>query len=119
MKLSAGRLDRRITFQHRVGTTDPTYGTKTYTWEDIPVNPTVWAEVQDVLPSRAERLADGVNIARRPARVRTRWRDDVTGEMRVKVGERVMQIVAGPAELGRREGLEMLCEELSTSGEAP
>lgn len=119
MRLPAGRFDRRITFQHRIGTTHPVYGTKVYTWENLPTKPTVWAEVQDVLPSRAERVAEGVNLARRPARIRTRYRDDITGEMRVKVGDRVLQIVAGPAVLGRREGLEMICEELSTQGEAP
>lgn len=119
MKLPAGRLDRRITFQHRVGARDPVYGTMIYTWENLPTHATVWAEVQDVLPSRAESLAEGIDIARRPARIRTRYRDDITGAMRVKIGERVLRIVAGPVEIGRREGLEMICEELSSEGEAP
>lgn len=88
----------------------------------------VFAEVQDALPSRGERLADGINIATRPARVRMRWRNDVTPAMRFVRGAdatgeevdysnaRVMQIVGGPAEIGRREGLEFMVEDYSTAG---
>ena len=93
-------------------------GAWTYAWDDI-VNPTEWAEVQDILPSRAEDVADNINIQRRPCRVRTLYRDDITSEMRVLVEGRTLQIIAGPAELGRRDGLEMICEELTTQGEKP
>ena len=76
----------------------------------------VWANVRDMLPSRGERLADGVNVAARPSRVRIRFRDDVTSEMRFVLGERIMQIVSGPAELGWREGLEFVVEEYRPAG---
>ena len=84
-----------------------------------------WASVRDALPSRAERLADGINIAARPARVRMRYRDGITPAMRfvllrrqggVDVVQRVMQIVSGPAELGAREFLEFMVEDYSTAG---
>lgn len=39
--------------------------------------------------------------------------------MRIKIGSRTLGIIAGPAELGRHVGIELIAEELSTSGEEP
>jgi head-tail adaptor len=75
-----------------------------------------WVGIKDMLPSRGERLADGINVATRPARLRMRWREGMTSDMRFVLGSRIMQIVAGPAELGRRDGLEFMVEEYSTAG---
>lgn len=112
--IEAGQLKHRVTIQERIGTQDPLYGTYTYSWETLA---TVWAEVQDVLPSRSERLADGINIASRPCRVRMRYRDDVDSSMRFSFEGRSLAIIAGPAEIGFREGVEFVAEELSTEGE--
>jgi head-tail adaptor len=76
----------------------------------------VAAEVEDMLPSRGERLAGGINVASRPARVRMRYRQDVLPSMRFVMGGRIMQIIAGPAVLGRRQGLEFIVEDYSTAG---
>lgn len=90
----------------------------------------VFAEVQDMLPSRSEKIADGLNIAARPSRVRMRFRDDVSAAMRVLIGHylkddqgerywqttRTAQVITVPAEMGRREGLEFVIEDYSTSG---
>ncbi|PZO77075.1 MAG: head-tail adaptor protein [Sphingomonas taxi] len=122
MKLDARKLDRRILIQRPIP--DESFdGAGSGQWGDIDA---VWASVEDALPSRGERLADGINVASRPARVRMRYRDDVTAAMRFvllrKVGEvwepsgRIMQIIAGPAELGRRDGLEFMVEEYSLAG---
>lgn len=111
---SAGRLNRRLEILTRSAERDATYGTPTGDWT---VAATVWAEVQDVLPSRADRVVEEINLARRPARIRMRWRDGVTMANRIRVEGREMRIVAGPAMLGRREGLELMVEELSTEGE--
>lgn len=116
MRLSAGDLDRRIKIQSRSVTQDPVYGTSVETWADFA---TVWANVQDMLPSRGEKIAEGVAVARRPCRIRIRYRSDVTSDMRIKIGERVLRIVTMPAELGRREGLEFIAEELTTGGQEP
>lgn len=85
-----------------------------------------WVGILDKLPSRAEKLIDGVNIAARPARVRMRYRGDVTPDMRFVLlrwdgsawvpADRVMQIVAGPAVLGRRDGLEFMVEDYTSAG---
>jgi len=110
----AGKLDRRATILQRAEAQDATYGTIAVTWQTLA---TVWAEVQDMIPSRAERMAEGVSIARRPCRVRMRYRADVDSTMRLSVDGREMRIIAGPAELGRREGIELVCESLTTEGQ--
>ncbi|MEG3089504.1 head-tail adaptor protein [Sphingomonas sp. PB4P5] len=87
----------------------------------LPVGKPIWASVVDALPSRGERLADGINVATRPARVRMRFRTDVTPNMRFvmeKPFRRIMQIVAGPAELGVRDELEFMVEDYSSAGNA-
>ena len=115
-RLSAGDLDRRIQFQRPVITRDPTYNTSKTTWEP---HAKVWAQVRDVLPSRAESVDENASLQQRPSRIRMRFREDITADMRVIYRGRVMEIVSGPAELGRREGLELIVQELSTWGEKP
>tara|TARA_R110002072_G_scaffold38314_4_gene110909 strand:+ start:15771 stop:16121 length:351 start_codon:yes stop_codon:yes gene_type:complete len=116
MRLDAGDLDRRITFERRTTAQEPIYGTHRPTWSAVA---TVWAQVRDVLPSRAETVADNVSMARRPARIRVRYRTDITSDMRIDFEGRKLRIVSGPVEIGRRDGLEMMAEELSTSGDEP
>ena len=74
------------------------------------------AEVQDVLPSRGERLADGMNVAARPTRVRFRYRTDITPDMRFVINGSVMQIIAGPATVGRKKETEFMAEEYRPAG---
>lgn len=112
MRLQAGKLDRSIRIERPVAD-DSFDGAGAGSWALVA---TVSAEVQDVLPSRSEQLAGGINMSARPARVRIRYRTDVTPDMRFVMGGRVMQIVSGPAELGRREGLEFMVEEYRPAG---
>jgi head-tail adaptor len=112
MGLAIGQLDRRIRIERPIA--DASFdGAGSGAWALVAE---VWAQVQDALPSRAERLADGINVAARPARVRMHYRADVTPSMRFVMGDRVMQIVSGPAELGRRDGLEFMVEDYSSAG---
>jgi SPP1 family predicted phage head-tail adaptor len=115
--MKSGKRDKLITIQHRVVTQDTTYGTDVVTWPPFLAN--IWAEMQDVLPSRAERVAEGISLAKRPCRVRILYYDGITSDMRISYGARYLRIVAGPAELGRREGIELMAEEMSTEGTAP
>lgn len=87
------------------------------TWQAIDPEP-VWCEIEDMLPSRGERLADGINVAARPARVRMRYRSDITPDMRFVDGDRVMQIVAGPAKIRGGTMLEFVVEDYSAAGNA-
>lgn len=98
-------------------------------WTDVA---TVSADVKDMLPSRGESIADGLNVAARPSRVRMRYRTGITSAMRVLIGrtvqdddgnpvwqtDRTTQIITVPAEIGWREGLEFMVEDYSTAGNA-
>lgn len=112
MKLPAGRLNRRIVIERPVAASG-IKGAGSGSWDRVAE---VWAEVQDALPSRSERLDAGINVASRPARVRMRYRSDITAAMRFVMGGRIMQIVSGPAELGNRQGLEFMVVDYSTAG---
>ncbi len=88
----------------------------------------VSGEVLDARPSRDERLANGLNSSARRARIEIRYREGVTSDMRFVIGTsviddtvdysaaRIMQIIAGPAELGNREAMEFMAEEYRPAG---
>ncbi|MDP3650900.1 MAG: head-tail adaptor protein [Rhodoferax sp.] len=115
--MRAASYDRRVTIEQKTVTPDPDYGTPAITW--TPFATRIAAQVQDTLPSKSESVQQGIRIAAKPARVRIRYLSGVSSDMRVVVHgltDRVMQITGGPAELGRREGIEIVCEEYSTQG---
>lgn len=124
--MKKGDLNRRIRIESPVAD-DSFEGAGSGTWSLVAE---VWANVQDALPSRGERLADGINVAARPARVRMKFRSDVTSDMRFRIGrnvkndagervwitDRIVQIISGPAELGNRDGIEFMVEEYRPAG---
>ena len=115
-KGKASRYNRQIQIQRPVsdGAFD---GAGSGTWANV--GKPIWASVVDALPSRSENLAEGIDIATRPARVRMRFRTDITSKMRfvmTKPLPRVMQIIAGPAEVGVRDEVEFMVEEYSAAG---
>lgn len=115
--MQAGQLDHRLRIERKVITPHPDFGTEVITWAALA---TVWAEVQEVLPSKGEDQASGIRIAERPARIRMRYRSDVTSDMRlvhISRGNRLMKIIAPPVELGRRQGLEIMAADYSTEGQ--
>ena len=80
-----------------------------------------WAEVEDMIPSRGDRMADGINVSRRPARVRMAYRSGITSAMRIVLldGDRQIRtavIITPPATLGRKEGLEFIVEDFAAAG---
>jgi SPP1 family predicted phage head-tail adaptor len=112
----ASKLDTRIRIERKAVTRDAQYGTEVLTWAPFAC---VWAEVKDILPSRAERQAESIQIGRRPARLRIRYLAGLAADMRVIIDSRVHQIISGPATLGRREAMEFMVEEYSSEGAAP
>jgi SPP1 family predicted phage head-tail adaptor len=114
--MDAGLLDRRLRILERVDTTEGTYGTKVATWPELA---TVWAKIEEVLPARADRLDDKLVITVRQAKVRIRWRADVSQNHRVEIDGQQMRIISGPAMAGRRQWLDFVVEELSTEGQQP
>lgn len=112
----AHELKERVTILQRIDVEDPDDGTRRPTW--VPLA-TVWASVKDSLPTRGEAEAHGVAQARFSKRVRIRFRSGITSEMRFSHRNQTMRIISGPAELGRREGMEFLAEVLATEGVEP
>lgn len=117
--MKAGKLNRRVSIEYKSITVDATYGTQSVSWVLLE---TVWAEVQDVMPSRSESVRLGMQVARDQTRIRMRYRNDITPDMRIVVhgdSDVVHQIVGGPAEIGgRKVGIEIVCERYSTAGNA-
>ena len=123
--LPAGSLNKRIRIERPVAAAS-FKGAGSGAWalvqDDVAIG------IQDMLPSRGEKLAEGLNVATRPARVRMRYRQDIKPNMRFVLGAivtgddvdyssaRIMQIVSGPAEIGRRRGIEFVVEDYSSSG---
>ena len=99
--------------KRKVVTHDLQYGTEQVTWAEFAC---VWAEVKDILPSRAKRLADSIQIGRRPARIRIRYLAGIISNMRVIIAGRIYHIISGPSMLGRSEAIELMVEEHSSEG---
>lgn len=111
----AGRFRDRITIQKKSATQEAVFGTDVLTWPALVSR--LPANVEDMLPSRSEAVQQGLKTARDQVRIRIRYRTDVTSAMRIVLHEEtdtIYQIVAGPATLGRREQLEMVCEKFSS-----
>jgi SPP1 family predicted phage head-tail adaptor len=115
--MQAGRTDTRMSFDRKSVEQDATYGTEIITWVR---HITAWVEFQDVMPSRSESVQQGLAVARNQSRVRMRYRNDITSDMRaVRHGDEdvVYQIVGGPAEImGRKNMIELVLERFSSGG---
>ena len=117
--MQSGSMRSRVRLEQKLVTQDPDYGTQTSTWATFA---TVWAEVLEILPSRAEKQNQNIRIENRPATVRIRYLPGVNSDMRVihiDRENREMRIVSGPAEMGHRRFMELMCESYSTNGNAP
>lgn len=114
---AAYRKDEQVTIEQRTSARDPEYGTEipdSQGWEIVADH--VWANVQDQLPSRGEATANGLTTAVTRTRLRIELDEQITAAMRVTLhnrGDRVMQIVAGPAELDNRRDVEFILEGYS------
>ena len=111
-----GDLTKRCMIERKSVTQDATYGTEIITWVVVGV---AWCNVQDAVPSRDERIMQGLSVASVRTRVRLRYRSDIDTTMRIimlRPTEKIYQIIGGPAEIGARDGIEIMCEEV-TSGE--
>ena len=109
--LDSRDLDRRVRIERPIADTS-FRGAGSGSWQTVAE---VWASVIDALPSRGEQPGT-VTTLLRPARVRMRFRDDLDASMRIVDGDRVMQITAGPAIIGRRSGVEFAVAEYMPAG---
>lgn len=118
MGIPAGTLDRELRIERPIADTTFT-GAGSGTWLLVD---TVRANVRDVLPSRSESMANGLNASKRPARVRMHRRADITADMRFVIKpkrtdevDRIVQIVSGPADI-EAGGIEFMVEEYGSAG---
>jgi head-tail adaptor len=111
VRLAAGKLDRLLRVERPI-TDNALDGAGSGTWQLVAQ---VNAEVQDVLPSRGEVVSVSSTMTR-PTRVRMRYRTDITPDMRFVDDGRELYIIAGPAVLGRRGGLEFVAAEYLPHG---
>ena len=105
------RLDEQVTIEQRTVTRDPDYGTEVETW--LPIADHIWCNAQDQLPSRGESTANGVATAVTRTRLRIQNDDRITTAMRAVLHgkrDRIMQIIAGPAQLDDRRHIEFALE---------
>lgn len=115
--MRGGQLDRRITIQRPTTLEDPVYGPQEGGWENVEP-PRIPANKKDDLPGNTESTsAGGLRMSNSPARIRIRYRNDITSDMRVIVhdeSDRIYQISSTPAEIGRREWLEFTVARYSS-----
>lgn len=111
--MEAGKRDERIRFERKAITQDATFGTDVVQWAEVAE---VWAEWQDALPSRSESVRQGLEVARDQSRVRACYNADIDSSMRIFRFKNSLyyQIVGGPAELGRKDGIELVVERYSS-----
>lgn len=114
------RKDEQVTIECRTAARDPDYGTEIEgagAWEIVADH--MWANVQDQLPSRGESTANGMVTAVTRTRLRIEIDNRIATAMRVTLhgkGDRVMQIIAGPAMLDDRRNVEWMLEGYSHGG---
>lgn len=113
---AAFRLDEKVTIERKAVAHDPEYGTEIEAW--VPVASNIWANVQDVLLVRsAESTNNGLRIGAQRTRLRIRNNAAVAATMRITLhnkGNRLMQIIGGPAMLDDRVHTEFLLEGYSS-----
>lgn len=112
------RLDEQVTIEQRTAARDPDFGTEIEgagAW--VVVADHAWANTQDMLPSRGESSANGLVTSMARTRLRIQIDDRITSAMRVTLhskGDRLMQIVAGPALLDDRRHIEFMLESFTS-----
>jgi SPP1 family predicted phage head-tail adaptor len=79
--IKAGPLNQRITIQRPIVVIDDSGEPVVDAWEDLPVEPEVWAAIETM--KGMEYLASAEFRAGVTTRIRVRWRDDLTSAMRV------------------------------------
>lgn len=110
--MDIGNLDKRARIERKTVTQDPTYGTDVEVWVTFA---SVWCNLADSMPSRDEQIRNGLTMNKVRSRMRIRYRGDITSNMRVvlmRPDEQVWQIIGGPAEIGVRDGIELMIERV-------
>lgn len=120
--MRGGQLDRRITILAPGPDVDRgEYGPQPGEYTPIVKGVRIPARRVDTRPSNAESVGDGLRMAFKPSILHLRYRPDITSNMRVIMhdeADRLYEMTSEPAEIGRREWLEISLREYSTSGDS-
>lgn len=108
-----GTLNTRCRIEYIVTAADPATGYDVATWTLLRE---CYCSIQDVLPSSAESIAQGVAVSRSQTRWRARYSNDIDSSMRIVTSNpaNVYNIVGGPSVIGSKEGVELKLEMVST-----
>ena len=106
-RASIGDLDKRVALEQPLDTFDEIGGVER-TWVNVD---DVWAQVTPV--SGREEFAGQREASVITHRVLIRWRPDVTGAMRLRMGERYLSVHAALDWDERRRFLLLQCEEIA------
>lgn len=121
-----GKLDKRATLYRKGAVTrDPVYNTEITTWVPFAYengSPSVarqfWVNYVEEMPSRSEGVLQGLVLAKQRGVLRMRYRAGIDSSMRWTIhyddGDVVMQIIGGPAILGRKQYLEFMLERITS-----
>lgn len=113
--MSANKFRDRIRFEMPGIGTDPQYGTAIVApWVFFDE---VWAEIQDVAPSKSEASESGIRLAKDSTRIRVRYLPGLLSSMRIVelTGEqRTLSIIGGPASIFNGRELELMAERFSS-----
>jgi head-tail adaptor len=110
--MNLGKLDRPILIEEPTNTQDE-YGSAVPGWSTYYQG---FASALDVLAGSREATNQDLRLTKRPVKIVMRYVPGINDSMRITLRDRgrVLQIVAPPAEIGRMEGLEIMCEEFSS-----
>ena len=105
--MNAGRLDRKISIQEPTTTRDA-FGQSVDTFAEVAK---VWAQRRDISAKEATETDQPVASTRTEWTIR--WRSDIRETWRVvTTTDRIQTFeIVGILELGRREGLRLICEQ--------
>ncbi len=106
MTTGAGRLRHRVTLQQPLKSQDAT-GAEVLSWSTVT---TVWAEVLEL--RGREYLAEREVHSDVTAKIRIRYRADVTVEWHVLFGTHTYDVTHAVDLMGRRRELELMCSEV-------
>ncbi|MFZ4539205.1 head-tail adaptor protein [Propionivibrio sp.] len=112
--MNIGPLNHRARIEYKVVTRDATYGTEAITWTTLA---TRWCSINDMLPRRGEAVSNTLAVNVNRSRIRMRYCADITSSMRFAISrptEAIYQIVSGPAEIGIKDGVEFIVEQVSS-----
>jgi SPP1 family predicted phage head-tail adaptor len=110
--MDIGKLRDRISIEQKQVARDPVYGSEQVTWVEVA---RVWGDAEDLIGKGRESVSQSLKLSTQPVRVVIRFRNDLTTDMRCKVtnrGDRLL-LIRSIAELGVREGSELICENLT------